>query len=67
MIIPTERWLGGVKMPEPIEIMAQEMIIMRQSVTAMQARMESTQSNKSYLESERSNNSDIVGYLQKPK
>ena len=44
MIIPTERWLGGVRMPEPIELMAQDMNHIRQSFAAMQARMESTQS-----------------------
>ena len=44
MIIPTERWLGGVRMPEPIEIMAQEMNLIRQGFTDMQSKLEATQS-----------------------
>ena len=47
MIIPTEYWLGGVRMPNPIEIMAQDMNLIRQSLTAVHARLESTQAELS--------------------
>ena len=54
MIIPTERWLGGVKMPEPIEIMAQEMTLMRQGFTAMQAMLMETKAELSKVQRARS-------------
>ena len=42
-MITTEYWLGGVRMPNPIETMAQDFNLMRQSLEAVQSRLETTQ------------------------
>ena len=68
VIITTEYWLGGARIPNPIETIAQDMNLMRQSFTAMQARLEATQAEFSEVKRAKSSaeqltSNEATGFL----